>query len=74
MNTLYNKLLLVLSKFTDISPLLIFMLYSGAEFGMAEGVLGGHRDKNKYVIHVYYIISILLCFIIHVQEKRVYIS
>ena len=63
----YIVRLLLRSKFTDISPLLIFMLYSGVEFGMAEGVLGGHREKN--VMHVY--IFILLC---SLYKKNMYIS
>ena len=64
----YIVRLLLRSKFTDISPLLIFMLYSGVEFGMAEGVLGGHREKKcNACIYIY-------PFMFIIQEKHVYIS
>ena len=68
MNTLYDCYCIQNLQIYIVSPLLIFMLYSGVEFGMAEGVLGGHREKKcNACIYIYPIMFII-------QEKHVYIS
>ena len=42
------------------------MQLSGVELGMAEGVLGGHQEKNyiidKFIIFSSYYVSLDICF------------